>query len=79
MSYRTSHDLARVMGQSDDTARRVLRELWPRRDEPRDWRLDETDWEKVLYYLTRPKRRFGCRRRNTSGSKSRVMHDLSIF
>lgn len=61
---RTSSDLARVMNQSDDTARRVLREVFPRRDEPVMWLLDEQKWYRVLHHLAHNKERhFGCRRK----------------
>lgn len=74
-SYRTSHDLARILHQSDDTARRVLREVWPGREEATDWRLDESAWRSVLLHLARGKNRYGGRRRR----KVAVMHDLSVF
>lgn len=57
---RTSHDLARVMNQSDETARRVLREVFPRRGDRAIWRLDDKQWYLVLYHIERNKpRHFG--------------------
>lgn len=61
--YRTSHDLARVMGQSDETARRVLREVFGDRDEPNDWRLSADEWLRVYRHVQfNDERQFGRRR-----------------
>lgn len=67
---RTSHDLARVMQQSEVTARRVLREVFPDREEAITWLLDEEKWGRVLHHLAhRSDRRFGCRRKRVKPQK----------
>lgn len=70
-TYRTPHDLAHMMRQSEETARRVLREVWPDRDAPVDWELGESEWSRVLRHLARNQtRRFGCRRRRNKQKKT---------
>ena len=62
--YRTAHDLAAAIGQSDSTARRILQEVFPGREKAEDWRLGTGEWEKVLLHLaTSDTRHFGRRRR----------------
>lgn len=66
--YRTTHDAARVMRQSEETARRVFRELWPR-DEANDWRVGPEKWLEFMRHVAfNPDRRFGCRRRRDKPS-----------
>ena len=72
--YYTPRDLAREMGQSERTARRVLNEAGIRHERGQWWRFDldraeeRITIERVRAELATPKssRRFGCRRRRSA-------------
>lgn len=69
-TYRTTHDLAQLLGQSMRTARRILNEVFPGRESPDDWRLGASEWECVLVHLaTSDNRRYGRRRNRSPKSK----------
>ena len=71
MTYYTPRDLAREMGQSERTARRVLAEAGIKHERGQWWRFDlnregeRLSLDEVRRVLARPtsKRRYGCRRR----------------
>ena len=79
--YYTPHDLAREIGQSKRTARRVLSEAGIKHERGQWWRfdLDRPDErmtiEEVRAELARPKskRRNGCRRRRRAKVKVRQL------
>lgn len=64
MAYYTPRDLARDLGQSENTALRVFGELFPEHERGTWWRFEMSERERILRAIARnSRRRFGARRR----------------